>query len=593
MIIDSRSLAGGEQLAADVVVVGSGPAGLALALRLVTRHRLHVLVVEAGGSRFDFEDQSRFFAHAGLSDARHAPTALYRRRMLGGTSTVWGGRCIPMSEDDFARRPDLGRGGWPIEFQDVACHYPDALALLDAGRFEFKAEQAFPDDPKPLAPVTDGSTLVLDLIERFSPPSDLVHEHRREIDCSARLRIMINAPCVEILTSPDGREAVGVECAAGGSARRFEIRARAVVIAAGGLETPRLLLWSRSGRQVHARRGLGNSHDNVGRHYMTHVSGQIGTLHFKCPNHLLRLGYQRSHDGVWGRRLIQLSTPVRHEHALPNFVMRTSIPSIDDPSHGSPVLSAAFLVKRYIVAEYARRLSAPGLETCPAPRASARLLMSHAGNVAAGLPSLAAFTASWLKKRVLARRKLPSLLLENPEAAYPLSYDAEQLPSRANRVALALDRDPLGLPRLDVHWTLDPDFAARMQRTFDVLSTEFQRQRCASVVLSPPEREAIAEHCGAQGGHFMGTARMSASPSEGVVSPSCEVWDTANLYVAGSAVFPTSGFANPTLTIVALSLRLAEHIGQSLAHVSSKTAVASLMAHRRQQDTPEYARCGP
>lgn len=560
MILDARSLGTGQRLFSDVVVIGSGPAGLALALRVTSTRRLNVILVEAGGRRFDFADQSRHFAHCTLTGGRHAPTALYRRRMLGGTSTVWGGRCIPMSEDDFAARPDLGRNGWPIAYHDVARHYPEALAFLDAGKPEFDAARAFPGDSGPMAPVRSGDRLVLDAVERFSLPSDVAHEHRKDIAASERLRVLINAPCVEILTSPDGTRATGVAVQAEGTGKPFAVLGRAVVIAAGGLETPRLLLWSRRGASASAARGLGNSHGNVGRYYMTHVSGQTGTVRFAGPRGALRLGYQRSHDGVWCRRMIQLSPEARREKALPNFVMRPSIPSIDDPAHGSPVLSAAFLAKRLILEEYSRRLSAPGMEAGRASHSPTALALAHAWNMAKGLPTLATFSASWLHKRVLARRKLPSLFLESRDAAYPLSFDAEQLPSRANRVALGAAVDPLGLPRLDVHWTLDPGFAARMLRTYDALAAEFATEGSGLIELSPQEREALTDHCGAQGGHFIGTARMSSSPEEGVVDENLEVWDTRNLYVAGSAVFPTSGFANPTLTLVALSLRLADHL---------------------------------
>lgn len=564
MTIDARAWRPGDAVATDVVIVGSGPAGLALGLKLATSYGLDVLLLEAGGRRFDFDDQSRFFAHDRLSDPRHAPADLYRRRMLGGTSTVWGGRCIPMSADDFVPRPELGRGGWPIAYDDVARYYPDALAFLDAGAAHFDAASAFPDDPVPLAPGSAGGPLVLDAVERFSLPSDVAREHRRAMDAAASLRIVLNAPCVEILTSQDGQAATGVRVAPE-NGRPFDVRARAVVIAAGGLETPRLLLWSRRGTGAEAPRGVGNAHDNVGRYYMTHVSGQIGEVRFSSPKPLLRLGYKKSHDGVWCRRMIGLSADTQRQFALPNFVMRPSIPSIDDPEHGSSVLSAAFLVKRLIIAEYSRRLSAPGMEPAAAPPSRLALAGRHGWNVVKGAPSLAVFGVSWMQKRVLARRKLPSLFLEHPASHYPISYDAEQLPSRANRVSLGSSRDPLGIPRPDIQWSIDPDFAKQMERAYDTLSAAFTADGIGSITLTASERAGLTEHCGAQGGHFIGTARMSATPADGVVDGNQEVWDTKGLFVAGSAVFPTSGFANPTLTIVASSLRLADILGQRLS----------------------------
>ena len=66
------------------------------------------------------------------------------------------------------------------------------------------------------------------------------------------------------------------------------------------------------------------------------------------------------------------------------------------------------------------------------------------------------------------------------------------------------------------------------------------------------------------GYHHMGTTRMHSDPKQGVVDPNCQVHDVANLYIAGPSVFPTGGYANPILTIVALSVRLADHIKKSL-----------------------------
>ena len=160
-----ENLVDGGTTQAEVAIVGVGAIGVALAVRLSDRVG-RIALIEAGGTKLRPAHNLSFFKAEQIDDTRHGPTELYRRRMLGGTTSVWGGRCIPFDREDFAATPD--RAGWPITFAEFDAHVPDALAFVDAGAPEFTAAAALPNHPVPLAqPLSD---LVLD---RTVPLCDL------------------------------------------------------------------------------------------------------------------------------------------------------------------------------------------------------------------------------------------------------------------------------------------------------------------------------------------------------------------------------------------------------------------------------------
>ncbi len=557
MIESARSLDDGSVLNCDVAIVGAGAAGLTLALGLMEKApHLEILIVEAGGRKFDFKAQTAYFGQEKLAPDAHPSLDLYRRRMLGGTTSIWGGRCIRLSPDDFSPRPEIGRIGWPIAYRDVASYYPKALEILEGGAPEFNAEETWADASAAFSKAATGD-LIADEIERFSPPTDLGKRYAEGLAGSGRLRILLDAPCIALLTNENGTVANGALLRSG--EKSLTVKASATVIAAGGLETPRLLLSSRHARS----QGLGNDHDQVGRYYMTHLAATLGMARFNKSSHLRDLDYAKSHDGVWCRRIFGLSDNARGKHRLPNFVMRPTVPSVWDPSHGNAILSAVFFAKRFLVPEYARRLSAAPAGHGLSAQGDASSLVAHFGNLLRGAPSLFRFTAFWARNRWFAARQIPSLFLESAEAAYPLEINMEQLPDPLSRVSLGDTLDPLGMPRLIVNWKPGGDFAAHVVGIYDAFGEAFAAAGLGTVILPEEQREKIAMACEAQGGHHIGTARMSAKPQDGVVDRNCEVWGTKGLFVAGSAVFPTSGFANPTLTISALALRLADHLAET------------------------------
>jgi choline dehydrogenase-like flavoprotein len=519
-----------------------------MALRLL-RTGLRVLVLESGADAPDAATQELYAAEI-ANPALHAPGQNYRARRFGGSSTIWGGRCVPFDPFDFERRPWVTDALWPIEYDDVAKWYPSANALCEAGAFDYDARTAVPG----MAPLIAGFApqhFSCDGIERFSCPTNFAARYRHKLDASQNIDVLLHANVTEIITDGAGSivTRLAVRTLAGVS---FDVAPLQTVLAAGGLEVVRLLLAS---RRTHVY-GIGNAHDQVGRNYMCHIAGVIGRLQLHAPEQQIAHGYAVAPDGTYCRRRMALKFSAQKAAATASAVLRLHFPNIRDPAHRSGPLSALYLAKPFISYEYAKRLTGDGT-------GGASLWLRHAANVAWDPFGTARFLLHWGRHRSLAARKFPSVIVRSRARQFSLDYHAEQAPNRDSRVSLADETrgtDALGMPKLWIDWRYSPLDVHTAQETLRLLREDFRSGGHGSLDYDPAEVEYAITRDGAYGGHHIGTARMGTSATSSVVDRNCQIHGVRNLYVAGSAVFPTSSQANPTLTIVALALRLADHV---------------------------------
>ena len=185
--------------------------------------------------------------------------------------------------------------------------------------------------------------------------------------------------------------------------------------------------------------------------------------------------------------------------------------------------------------------------------------LPHIGNVLRAAPQTSMFIPSFLYHRYLARPRMPGFFQRNAARRYAVRFHAEHLPDPESRAVLTRQRDALGLPRLAIDLRYTETDAEPLIRAHDCFGDWLARTGLGSMEWAvPPERRAahIIEQC-YDGHHQIGLTRMAATERDGVVDADCRVFGAANLFVAGSSVFPTSSAANPTLTAVALALRLA------------------------------------
>ena len=554
MIEDADTLSAHTRLDSDVCVVGAGPAGIALALAL-GEQGISVLLLEAGREAPDTAAQALYEGE--LANLDHSPPQRYRLRGLGGSSVLWGGRCMPLDPIDFESRDWVPHSGWPLAHDDLLPYYRAAQGLVEAGRYAYDADEALPH-ALPLIRGWSSDIISTGSLERFSCPTNFGRRYARRLRLSPSIRVLRGAVCTGIRLegphpSPGALRAVRHLDVATRAGRHLQVRARAVVLAAGGLETARLLLCSDDVLPC----GVGNTQDVVGRYYMCHIAGNLGTLTLRGPVSDVRHGYEVSPEGVYCRRRLSVRAPYQRRAGLLNAVARLHFPRIADPAHHSGVLSGLFLGRRLISYEYARRLHDGSALT-------ASQIARHLLNVATDAPDTLAFLAHWLSRRTLAQRKFPSVILRNRTNRFSLEVQGEQQPHPESRIKLADAVDKLGMRRLCIDWRYRPEDIHSIGRTLDILAAEFARSGAGHLQIEHAHLQDDLLRYGAYGGHHIGTTRMGRDPRTSVVDPNARVHDVANLYIAGSAVFPTSSQANPTLTLLALSLRLADHLARTL-----------------------------
>lgn len=545
MMHDALELPDGHTLHADVCIIGAGAAGITLALEL-DRSDTSVLLLESGGTRNERRTQT-LSAGAVADERLHTPPDRFRQRRFGGTTGIWSGRCIPFDPIDFEERDYLPNSGWPIPFDAVAPFYPRANDVCEAGACEYSAEQAFTHAARPMIEGFRSAHFTTNQIERFSRPTDFGSRYAAQLRASRNVNVVLHANVTGIHLHPDGNtvETLTVRTLGG---RQLTVRATQVVLATGGIEVARLLLAS---RDVMAN-GIGNAHDVVGRYYMSHVAGTIGSFTPRDRGRGVWHGYDVSHDGIYCRRRIALTAASQRAHGIGNFITRLHHPRITDPSHRTAVLSALQLGRRLIPAERGSRLYDGDR--------SARVTLQHVGNVLRAPWEVAAFGQHMLRRRLLADRKFPSVIVRASTGKFTLDFHVEQQPSPSSRITLLPERDALGVPRVMVDWRYTSFDVQTVREAVRLLADDIRSSGVGTFEYDPEAVELEMVRYGAYGGHHLGTARMGADPKSSVVDGDCRVHGVRNLYVAGSAVFPTSSQANPTLTIIALALRLGRHL---------------------------------
>jgi choline dehydrogenase-like flavoprotein len=542
MIICSRDLAQSNLHNIDVCIVGAGAAGITLACEL-DGCGLKVVLLEAGGFRLNADLLDYYRGTAALP---HPDPTQFRRSAFGGTTKLWGGRCAPLDPIDFERRDYLSHSGWPLRFAEVARYYPQALAYCDAGRFDFTVAGSLANPAATIGGFDTNGVVLADRIERYSLPTDFGRRYRRQIARSSNVTAVLHARCVRLHKVPGDDAIESVENVdRGGQHRR--LTSRTVVLACGGIEVPRLLMTSDP-----AGPGLGNRDDLLGRFYSSHFEIIFGRL--LANGAPVAFNFEKTTDGVYCRRQLRISEDAQRQHQLLNMVFRLHFSEYADWRNGSAVMSAIFLARSTLPAEY-RAILFHGRRPSEAVP-----VLPHVRNVLKGLPQLLKFSAEWIFKKQLARRRIPYTLVANSDGSFPLEFNSEQTPCASNRVSITADTDKHGLNRVHVDWRLCPADIDSAYRGFLLLRDAINAGSGCRLELDEEELHKRISAAPPVGGHHLGTARMASTARDGVVGPDCAVFGLPNLFIASSAVFPTSGYANPTLTIVALALRLAQHL---------------------------------
>ena len=546
MIKSGNSIAHNIVIETDICIVGAGAAGIPMALEFeqtITK----VLLLESG----DFKEEKKtqdLYSGSVSNKTMHSPPDKYRQRRFGGSTTIWGGRCVPFDPIDFEKRSYIPQSGWPINVDDLADFYPKANSYLEAGYYCYDARNAFNPVPKPMFEGFTSSAFSTDGIERFSCPTDLGKRYRNRFAQSSNIDLLLNANVIAIELNNPGTEVDFLQVATlNGNA--FKVKAKSYILAMGGIETTRLMLVSNN---IH-KNGIGNHNDILGRFYMCHIAGNVGRLKINGTTSKVQHGYEISPEGIYCRRRIQLTAEKQKELGVSNMVARLHFPKITDPSHKSGILSGLFMAKNFVSYEYGKRLKDDEENTL-------KLKAKHFLNILTDPFNTFKFLLHWLTKRTLAERKFPSVILPNESNQFSLEVHAEQIPNKNSRIYLTSEKDALNMPKINVDWQYLTEDVEAVKKTLKFFSEEIAKDEIGNFEFDADNLETELMRFGAYGGHHIGTTRMGDNPETSIVNKDCRVHGVSNLYVASSSVFPTSSQANPTLTITAIALRLAAHM---------------------------------
>lgn len=545
MIESAKDLAR-DLLEADICVVGTGAAGIPLALELAESNR-QVLLIESGGFKESKEVQALYQGGV-IDEALHSPSDKYRQRRFGGSTTIWGGRCMPFDPIDFERRDYIPDSGWPIGYDDLAPFYSKAHEYLELGCYEYDARKVFNPPAAPMFKDYEGIAFSTEGLERFSCPTDIGKRYRGRIENSSAIRCITDLNITYIRLRQDG---LRVDCldAKTLNGKSFKIKAGKFILAMGGIEIPRLMLVSRDVQ----KQGVGNDNDILGRFYMCHIAGNVGSLQIKGPVSNVTHGYEISPDGIYCRRRIQLNPDRQKELGVSNLVARLHFPKITDPSHKSGILSGLFVARRLISYEYSKRLK-------DGEKPSIGLYLRHFWNIFAGPVDTVKFLYHWLTKRTLAKRKFPSVILPNKNNNFSLEIHAEQIPLADSRITILEEKDILGVPKVNIDWKYCRKDIELVEKTLKAFAEDISTQGIGEFNYDEKDFENELMRFGAYGGHHIGATRMGNDPRTSVVDKNCQVHGISNLFIASCSVFPTSSQANPTLTITAMAIRLADFL---------------------------------
>jgi choline dehydrogenase-like flavoprotein len=493
VFLDAREIEPGSELRADLCIVGAGAAGITLARELRGSGR-SILLLESGGLEADSETHD--LQRGSASGQGYSPLEDTRSRFFGGSTNCWAGYCRPLEAIDFESRDWLPHSGWPLTRADLDPYYSRANPILGLGEHGLEPRRW-------LGERVDGGEFAAvglrDGVFQFGTgPQRMGVAFRGELEAAQNVRIVLRANVTRIQLSQPGGSVSGLTVRALGRAA-FAVRARRYVLAAGGIENPRLLLASNDVQQA----GVGNQHDLVGRFFMDH------------PH-------------------------VRHQADLvahtPSQLMRYA--------------------RREVAGRSFRGLLQPRAEWLRATRslsfgAQIRELSGHGVNRF----MLRVATAS----RAVDDWPLPPRAEREEPRLYGLVVHHEQAPNPDSRVTLASGRDALGMRRAHLHWQLGALDLTSAVRAHALAARALGLARLGRARVHLDEASGWPADMVA-GNHHMGTTRMHDTPKHGVVDAAGAVHGVPNLFIAGSSVFPTVGSANPTLTIVALALRLADHL---------------------------------
>jgi len=507
MHIDARTLENNTLIEGDICIVGAGAAGITLALQFLGSP-LKIILLEGGGFEYEAKMQDMYRGRSvGLP---YYSLESARLHYFGGTTGHWAGYCSEYDEIDFRKREWVPGSGWPLTRNDLDKYYKKAAEILEL--------QTSPPDSRILkSSLNFDRNLLKDKIWYFSPPVRFGKKYRETITRAPNIILYTYANVTNIIANENitAVKELTVKNIAG---KEHKVRAKKIILACCAIQNARLLLASNS----QASKGLGNGKDLLGRYFMEHLEMNAADLYLPKPASLdlyrLQFFYTKS------RAELALTENRQKELGILN---------------GTAALDPVVIAEEN---ETGSDTSLNNKDSTEDPAASLKGWENAEKYYESG---------KYLQEKFSKTKQ------------YMLFTRMEQSPNPMSRVMLDSEKDALGMPRIVLDWKLSALEKRSYRKMIETIGVACGMVGTGRVRLHEwlhDETDNSWPENLAGGWHHMGTTRMHERSDKGVVDENCKVYGIENLYVAGSSCFPTAGSANPTFTIVAMTLRLADHL---------------------------------
>jgi choline dehydrogenase-like flavoprotein len=514
MHVDARNLPDNSIIEGDLCIVGAGAAGISVALDWIgTKYK--VILLESGG--FKYDDQVQDLYKGKGTGQKYYPLRSSRLSMFGGTTNHWSGMCAPFDEIDFMKRDYVPGSGWPITKKDLDPYYETANEKLKLGPNRYDLEY-WQKERKNLTPFPFDDKTVWHKMWQLSPVSGsnggMSKAYKDDILSAKNIHLYTYATVVDVIAN-ENVSSIDHLTVKNFEGKTHTVKAKHFILAGGAIQNARILLASNS----QAKSGLGNDHDVVGRYFMEHLEIMTAELWLlkPFPTNLFSWGSDDDSPRLWCELAIAKDVQIENK-----------------------ILNGTCGMNSLTVTDRADSPMEVWQDEDPRKAVDNMYKMWHSADSIANVELGGAV-----------------------QRAYEFQTRIEQAPNPDSRITIDVEKDELGVPRANLNWALT-ELDKRSVRTVNYLiGREIGRTGIGRVRLKEFLRDQhdMSWPPGTGGGwHHMGTTRMGTDAATSVVDSNCRVHGIDNLYVAGSGCFVTSAAPNPTLTLVALSLRLSDYV---------------------------------
>lgn len=518
--IDASRDALPEELEGSVCVVGAGAAGITLARKLAETTR-GVILVEAGGFEIDGQTQGLFAGkQLGL---RYYNLISCRLRYFGGTTNHWSGYCRDNDPLDYDGRPELNLPKWPVSHDALKPYIAEAGESLGVAALHYSPRKAMENRGMEVGEIAEDRSEILETKTfQWASRRRLGPLYRDEIAASPNVQGVLHLNLTRIQLNPEGTRVEHLVCKTL-DGKEVRVKAQAYALCCHAIENARQLLISNDVMPA----GVGNAHDHVGRYFMDHI-------HIFASKFVPTAAFPKIYDRTFAshNRLnanLSFNDAYTREARLLQYYCR---------------FNPVYVSEGTIDALHGIRAGAmePGdLD-----------FLADVARVTSELPGVARLGFS--RKGLLHSRPL----------YYEMEHRLEQAPNPNSRVVISDRMDALGSPIADLDWQITDDDVTSFREGQARMGRELAALGWGRMEEEEITRELVEDRVA---GHYhqIGTTRMSERPEDGVVDADCKVHGIDNLYVGGSSVFPSAGYSGPTMMLIAMALRLADHLKEEVA----------------------------